>query len=179
MNSRPITNIPLGLLQLLGLKTNGANPDALGDTVLPTLDLSPFYLIRLAQGSNAGTHSVTLTSGGVNAAGFPPNRISVPDGELWYVHEYAVEAAVPAVAGDTVVGLRAILTYAPVAAGNYVQLGDEVSAVGVAANITGCASVARDFWAPPGSELGFFFGRILSVAGVAFTGRYLVTKLKV
>lgn len=77
----PIARRPSGLLDLLLTQQQGKNPTQLGDTTIPTLDLSPFYLQdrlenkRVAVVANATTDSV---------------GIEVPASETWWVYGYGI-----------------------------------------------------------------------------------------
>jgi len=76
-----INRVPSGLLSLLDTQTQGQAPDEFVRTVQGTLSLSDYYYI------NKGREQVFLQ--GVPIAAFPGSSdpITVPEGELWVVHQ--------------------------------------------------------------------------------------------
>ena len=80
-----ITTLPKGLQSLLGNTNFGDNPSRLGDTVIPTLSIEPFYapdLLRLAQVSQTTTgDSITMV------------MLTVPSGKIALLRSWAVQAS--------------------------------------------------------------------------------------
>lgn len=82
-----ITRYPPGLLDLLGLQSQGDNPRALSDTVSPVVDIGQLYL--------ASTQQLVTGSGGGAIAGFNSfgPELEVPVGQVWVVHAFNVSVA--------------------------------------------------------------------------------------
>jgi hypothetical protein len=79
----PINNIPGGLLSLLGSKGGGSYPNLLADVVASVLDISQLYLaINREQVSGAAVNAAAGTQGFVD--------LTVPAGELWWVHDFTI-----------------------------------------------------------------------------------------
>lgn len=72
----PIARLPRGLLDLLLTQQQGKNPDALGDTLAPVIDLAPFYEQERFDAENL---NATMTAVGV------AGTFTVPAGEAWKV----------------------------------------------------------------------------------------------
>lgn len=170
----------MGLTGLIGLKTLGRVPDELAGFVQPIVDSLPFWLNYSSRTNESTVHGLNVTTQGATNQNYSPNPILVPSNEIWYVHEYSVSAVVPAVAGDVLEGLVATLIFNQAGTLNWAPVGREMRTVtGVAGTTNGAAAWARNFWALPGMSLGFYFGRIASAGGVAFTGRYRATRIPV
>lgn len=89
-----IQRVPIGLLDHLGIKSTGDNPSILTDSVIPTVDLTPMYLINRWEYINVTT-AVAGAIGVVTAA--TPTDLQVPNGQLWIVQDFSVRsAAIPA-----------------------------------------------------------------------------------
>jgi len=72
-----INRSPSGLLSFFGIKNTGRNPQSIGDTLAPTLELVPWYLSQ-------NSESISFT-GPVAAVGFNPGFFNVPENETWAV----------------------------------------------------------------------------------------------
>lgn len=156
-----INTVPLGLLALLGLKEQGVNPPALGELVVPTMELSQFYqtqLTRIAQ----DTLSVTA------AGGFGATSLIVPQNETWIVSQYMVLRQLGA--GETL-----DLCAAWVIQGQGFQVGNYVA--GVANNFVS-AFQDRVLILPPGSQAAVF-ARSVTGAPLAVTLRCVYVPLRV
>ncbi len=83
---RPFNRYPLGLLGLLDAKIQGRTPSELSDFTQATIDIER-YLLEQAIEVVTDTTAVVAAVGrvfGVAAV------LTVPQDELWYVHQYAV-----------------------------------------------------------------------------------------
>ena len=94
---RPIQPTATGFLSLLGLKNLGRNPDALLDELRPSIDMAPWFLNGAAL-TRATVETWPAAAGNISGfwrIGATPitgaGDITVPDGQLWYVHEVCVE----------------------------------------------------------------------------------------
>lgn len=174
----PIQTLPVGLTGLLNLKSHGRVPDELDSLVSPSVEILPFWLNSRIEISDSTAFTKTVTSTGISVQSFT-TAIQVPANEWWWVHEYAVEARFTAAAGQSLDNLQAILWLNQNAPASYAGLGNLVSGVSNAAGTAGLLSTAREFWAHPGSILGFFIGNAVSVPGIAYTGMYRISRLKV
>lgn len=90
---RPYNRYPEGLLGLLDAKVGGRTPAELGDTTIPTLELTPFLL----QQAQESVNDLTAAIGAVGRFFGTNLSLVVPDNELWYVD--AVMARPSAVLG--------------------------------------------------------------------------------
>lgn len=85
----PIARRPNGLLDLLLAQQQGKNPATLGDSVVPVIDLGPFYNSeRVSMARTTGTYTV---SGGAVT-------LSIPTGEAWKVLAISCNGSFSAVA---------------------------------------------------------------------------------
>jgi hypothetical protein len=92
-----INRIPLGLLDLLGLKQLGRNPDQQSPTLAMTLDLERFYAINASE-------SINISNAAINACGQYVASAAVPAGEVWLCIAAGFQWQ-NAAAGTTVAGL--------------------------------------------------------------------------
>lgn len=93
---RPINRIPKGLLDFLGLKALGRNPEVFMDDVRPTFELSPWYLGTHAEGlafSEQLTNVLPVLSFSFRA-GFG-TAARVPANEWWYLHAATLIVVAP------------------------------------------------------------------------------------
>jgi len=77
-----INRQPTGWLGFLGIKNFGRNPVMAPESLQPTWDLATLYLA-------SSQEYITATLSVVNAIGNWP-LLTVPNGEVWYVHSAAV-----------------------------------------------------------------------------------------
>lgn len=153
----PVQLAPAGLLGLLQLKTGGFNPDALRQDIQPTVEVGPYWL-RAAYKTITDGYSRTDVGNG--------NEIDIlldtltgartlgpPADQWWYVHHVTM-ACFSDTNSTTDVGVGMRLPGGPGSTLADLVVGDTFD---VAANATEQRS-ARDFWMPPGSFLGFWFG---------------------
>lgn len=81
----PIQAYPAGLLSLLSLKQFGRNPSQLSNEVVPTLQTTDWYL-QSAVEYVAGVQ-IALLALDRQALG-----VTIPNGEIWYIHSIGGEA---------------------------------------------------------------------------------------
>lgn len=155
-----INNIPSGLLSLLQLKEQGQNPNELGNLVVPTLDLLPFYMATLQ------TDQVQV-SAAINAVGAVlDTTLVVPPNEVWLVSHYSVIALMGAAQTITVQPL-----FRPLVVNQ--ALGP---AVAVAANQQGIAiTQTLPFIARQGSAFGC---NVQAITGGPLTVSFAVTFIR-
>ena len=147
-----ITRFPVGLLDFLGLKTQGTNPSILSDTVAPILDLSQFYL--------ADRWRIVLESG-LTAAGIAnvSTALTVPVGEVWYVKQFGISSS--ALGAGQTLRLQAFVSPPGVSAGSYYTARLDQAAQATVGEV--CRSAVRDFVATGGT--GFGFSSLQNVGG--------------
>jgi len=86
----PLTTRPEGLLSMLGLQTNGRYPQHLAeDSLLPTIDLLPWYLESRAEIQSVQGHSMAAAVPG----GFIP-LYTVPAQEVWVLLAFTIQPVV-------------------------------------------------------------------------------------
>lgn len=71
-----LQKVPVGLLGALELKTEGHNPGAFGDTLVPTFEAADFYGLP-------NVRLVAATTLNVNTVASVAGAITVPVGEVW------------------------------------------------------------------------------------------------
>lgn len=96
MSSRPIQQIPGGLLGFLQLKNAGQNPSELPASLQAVLEMREWYWQSFAQ-------VAVGTDAAIAAAGFV-DKITVPAGEYWAIHDVAVVATLAAASNGLFVG---------------------------------------------------------------------------
>jgi hypothetical protein len=157
IQSGPIQVIPPGLLGLLQIKSpSGENPNLLNNDVQPVLDMLPWWLRanRIVSQVNAGR---TLAINSINAfTAFSPNAILVPESEWWYVHSFTV--AFDCAGGGSATMMGPALQFNQVGTLRWRTLMPVVAALAAAGGAL--AMTAEDFWAPPGSQLGFYISEV-------------------
>jgi len=164
-DSGPIQTIPRGLLGLLNLKNVGRLPDVLHGTVQPTIDLTAWWMNALAE-LDTNIHSNVLSSMGHTMMNFAVNPLVVPNNEVWWVNTYSVEVQLAAGAAELAENIAPLLLINTAGVPRWISLTDTSLTVrGDAAGVAGGVISARGFLAPPGSQLGFYIGR-LATAGV-------------
>jgi hypothetical protein len=161
--STPITNIPQGLLSLLGLRDFGSVPRFCDLSIAPGIDITQFLLLNREELNSPAIAMSTVTSVG-------DATTLVPAGELWYVHAQSVGSAVLA-AGETL-QLQPGYTWNTVFFAN----GDSVRAtVGQR-----CSSAAWEgFWAPPGSQMALRTNEITTAGSINCRIQLNFTRLRI
>lgn len=164
----PIQLSPPGLLDLLSLKIGGFNPDALLQTVQPTVELEPYWLRARAELEAEGWGSNVVFTGALQAlqpfVDFATgSRLLGPDEKTWwYVH--GLSATVSCGGGASVDNI--CLGWNLVRPGGTALF---VLSPTVAAVTAGTAVLlsAGGFWLPPGAVLGVWVDN--SVVGYSQT----------
>jgi len=186
---------PPGLLSLLQLKQRGQNPDALGDTVVPVIDLTHWYGLDSVEAVDGmGTFPSNVAY--VGAVGVTSGAMQLtPEGEVWWVHEFSAawlydEATTTSIYANNLapcmfrrelgplVG-REILIGEPLQ--NYSSADNPLSGVLTESGSSINTTSLRNFWALPGSTFGInqtFFGAPGSDPLLLFTSA-LITRLKI
>ena len=161
-----ITTPPRGLLGLLGLRDYGGVPSDLGAQVLASIDVTQFLMLN-----RETIYSTPVASGGtVGWKSFRSAGMSVPPGEIWYVHEFSIEASLGA-------GISAHIQP------GYAESDSSYTVIGLSQNATagellGVYASDPDRWAVPG---GFFLAYVRSNTGGSFnmTATAIITRIKV
>jgi len=76
-----ITRVPTGLQDFLGTQAQGDNPSEFGQTIIPVLDMFPFYAQGVERWEDVG--GLFSVDTGLN--------IDVPAGETWLLLSWSVE----------------------------------------------------------------------------------------
>jgi hypothetical protein len=149
--SGPIQVIPPGLLGLLNLKNSGRLPNILLDEVQPGIDLEPWWL--RANLLLAGLSSDSLAIGTYN--NFQPftagaGAITVPQNQWWFVEWYSASFTTV----NQATGIDLALRFQSLGTPQWTPLGaiDPEAAI---INNARFNLVAKGFWAPPGSDIGY------------------------
>ncbi len=141
----PIQLPPAGLLSLLDIKSSGDNPNALLQTVQPTIDVLELY--AYPQRRIRGMFDSPATGAGVVSTWNASQQLLVPASERWFIYNCTVSLSIAA--ADTFAGALTLLR--AINAGGLVYM----SEVSERATITGGASgdilniEAKNFWAGP------------------------------
>lgn len=163
----PIQVAPRGLLGLLQLKADGRAVSKLGDTCVPSLEMVGWWL-------RANAELWALNSGVTDPAGaygtfreYSPNGIQVPNGEWWFVHDYAVQFSL--VAANQVKNLRLAWASTPAGTIRFTILADpaDMQPVGAIAGAQIWCLVATEFWLPPGARLGYTCESVTGATGLS------------
>lgn len=152
---------PRGLLSLLGLRDMGAVPNDLSNTIVSGIDLTQFLMLDREFQTGTITFS-SVTSGAM---------LTVPPGELWYVHNFAVTS------GILLAGERIKITPGFFQDGFYVAAGlpDTASVTGSRAE----AYIEENFFLPPGGQLAARTNDIVTAASISVTGNAIITRLRI
>ena len=86
-----IQGVPATLLDVLGIKSLGRNPDQLNDAVAGVLDLTEFYLARRIENEQNAL--------GVQSLAGQWTNVTIPQGEIWMVKDFGGEVSNPSLAG--------------------------------------------------------------------------------
>lgn len=145
----PIQEFPRGLLDLLGLKIAGKNPDVMSNLVQPQLELLDWYLESRATNINVPILQPGAT-GSVGFFGGSPTTLVVPQNEFWRVHHFALSWS--SATGNVIRSSPAAIFSTP---SMQMVFGPPSQAFSAAIAVAPFVSAERvPFWLPPGSELG-------------------------
>ncbi len=159
-----ITTPPRGLISLFGLRDMGAVPAELAQTVAPTIDITEFALTN-----REAIYTGVVSASGVGNVSFG-DPVTVPPGELWYVHSWTISSSVLA-AGQS-------LEMKPIYwESNFTIFGRGARASGTAGDSI-VAFTDRMFLATPGSQLQVYVERI-AAGPIGLAGSALITRLRV
>ena len=145
-----INRVPVGLLDLLDMKSRGQSPRELAGQVQGGIDLLPLYEIDLQRAAA----SVVVN---VNAPG-STHGIQVPNDEIWHVLLHSVNASPGA--GEAISVAPSYFSFLRLG-GNFWTgaMGPPVSTGAVS---TAASRADRDYWCGPGDQLGY---QVLSITG--------------
>lgn len=156
----PISNVPQGLISLLGLRDMGAVPRQVPETLSASFDVIPLLLLnREVQGGQALFSTINSVP-----------LITVPAGELWYVHAFGISSGT-LLAGETITICPGFIQEA-----SFIEVGPCESAVAGARAGTGAYT---SMWLPPGSQLAARTNQITTGASITVLGRALVSRLRI
>ena len=155
-----ISNPPKGLLSLLGLRDMGDVPRLLTENVVATVDITQFLLLdrEVVQGS--------VTMSALNRFGL----VTVPPGELWYIHQWGA-ATNELAAGEKVTISLGILRddkYVPCSLQAAATAGQRAQTV-----------VIEDLWVGAADILAGSCDEITSLAGIGLTSRAIISRFRV
>lgn len=178
--SGPIQVWPRGLLGFFQLKNNGRYPDQMPETLLPTFDLSSWYLnTNAVDFTCTRTGIVTGDDGQVswsaaNIDGGSFTSVTVPNDEWWALLEYTCYCVLGA--GDTI-SLAPSVKNAPLS--QFLALGTQTpESTGANRQVTSLLNYAPRFLAP-GSELTATIGNVTAAVSVAVLGAGRFARLPV
>ena len=121
-----IQEAPWGLLSLIGAKTNGQTPNALSDTVAPTIDITKFEISKRVIDS-------ATTTGGVLTLKDEGLTIVVPEGKIWWIQQITGFFNASALATNISLGL--LIRYAMFGQNLYVASKDQVAGITAATRV--------------------------------------------
>lgn len=164
--------IPPGLLGFFNIKRDGINPSQLLDQISPSLEMFRWYMQAGAEFLD--TQTVSIAGGTTGFQEFTSGGgIVVPESEWWWIENFTVGAVLAA--GDT-----AIFSLGwTINAGTPKTFQEDVMGNIGANSGPGVLTVrsARQFFLPPGAELGFFAHNVISGATIDFSGFARITRL--
>lgn len=166
--SGPIQTNPRGLLGLMQLKNMGQSPRDFLDSVQSGVEIDRYYQ-RNQAALRPGIASTALVTGSWSLARFTTNPLKVPQDEVWWVEHFTLNVAVAA--ADEIVRLQPVIFYTDPTTDDWSVLengGGSQPAIGIG---TAIAVSSRDFWCPPGAELGYIHGGVFLAAGSTLFGR--------
>lgn len=153
---RPFNRYPLGLLGLLDAKVRGQTPNELADVTQPVLELER-YLLEQQIEVVTDTTAVVAAVGRVFGAAA---TLTVPQDELWFVHQYAVRPQGAYAAGTT---YRFAGMYEANRAVGTVSVGSFVvteTIQGTTGERPTAGNLNQPFLAGPGDRLGAWFSTV-------------------
>jgi hypothetical protein len=158
----PITNIPQGLLSLMGLRDMGAVPRFVEPTITSGIDVTQFLLLNREE--------LTATLNFNSVTSLSSAALRVPAGQLWHVHNITVNSNV-LLAGET------IQTQPGYIWGNvFFAVGDSMRAT--AGHRTSSTSY-QGFWVPAGAQMAARTNEITTAGNIGVTVDVLLTRLRI
>lgn len=175
----PIQTLPLGLLGLLRLKVQGRNPATLGESVIPQLDMAPFYFESgvIWSPNSVGFADASFAPGtaGPSFAVLAPGVLAPPPNECWYIHGGALQVGVLANATLTGARLHAVHQQASTPSRlRYVGHVELPTLAAVAVNREWIAPIEGGYFVQPGELIGATVGYINALAVANLTLRLVV-----
>lgn len=152
----PFNKYPLGLLGLLDAKVRGRTPNILTDETQAGIDLVPFLLEQNAESLN----DLTAVPGAVGRFFGTNATLTVPDQQLWWVHNFSCRPDGVLAAGTTqaVRCVHETSLAAGVLTVNLLVRSDEAVGTAGVQPFTGTAS---PFLMGPGDRLGVFISTLV------------------
>lgn len=160
--STPITNIPQGILSLLGLRDMGAVPRFVEPNIGSSIDITPFLLNNREEARGVVNYNSVTSVTTVET--------TVPAGELWYVHRIGVSSAILA-AGETIKIQPGYIWQ-----NRFFPLGDNDAAT--AGGRASCGSWAGS-WVPAGGALASRVNQITTAGTIAVNCDVNFTRLRI
>jgi hypothetical protein len=162
----PINTLPIGLLDLLGIKSGGEYPRDLSQQLGSSIELLDFYLNARAENLSSGGFTVAATGFQTVAA------FAVPANELWWVHRYSlryVTGAAEAISAEPMWMFDVLGTQT-------IQILNSPTTLGATAN--GSSFMASPpLLAPPNSQAAYV---VNSITGVIDLAAYLrITRFRI
>lgn len=164
VSPQPLNRIPVGLLDLFGIKSMGQYPQSLLNQLQPVIDLLPWY--TQAQATNVQLSRAPLVGNAISGGRYTwtastiavlpatTGEIRVPDNEIWYVSQYSVQWSFDT-AGQ-VASLRPGYYFTGLGYTTVWQLPSTDNALiaftGVGTGGTGMSATTIPFFLPPGSS---------------------------
>jgi len=163
--STPVINYPKGLVSLLGLRDMGGVPRELDSTLQGGIDLTQFLLIDRQNVVPPDVITVTAVAGA--------EFVTVPAGELWYVHEYGIRSSALA-AGERI----SFTTMVQAIGGSWsVPNGTIANATNVGER--GACHIREAFWLNPGGALAYQILDIATAGSIGIQPVAIVSKFRV
>lgn len=172
----PIQLIASGLLGFFQLKDQG-NPKVINDDVQPSLDLRDWYFMsEMEAAAAAATAAINPNTVGWAPFTTPAAGIAVPQGEVWYIHNFTVSINLP-LATDLAIVKPAML-WRPGTAN--VAILDNTASPNPGGPTAGAAygCSARNFWAPSGAQLGMYWERASTATQLSASGFLMFTRMR-
>lgn len=179
MKTGPIQTLPRGLLSLMQLKNLGRNPRDVEDWVQPVIPVDDYWKQGLLT-TDPDTHSTTPLNNAAGSFGFSTGQLIVPEDECWWVEWFSLEVTVAAGAAERIQDAQPLLFLKRSATVRYTVLTEtRVTVNGTAGNGATAAIVAKNFWAPPGSEFGYYVGLVTTAGTPNVAGTFRYARLQV
>jgi len=168
----PLSNLPLGLNDLVGLRGQVAYPNNLTQELHGSIDIVPLLL---------ATYGEVLTDS-INAAAVGSTTyavLTVPQGEIWLCESFSVSTVT--IGAAEVLRVRACVLYAAGALGTAVMTDAIPSASSLtdAAGVGGVLSGMRGpFYLGPGAQPAVWVEKITTAGTIAIQGRIRFMRLR-
>lgn len=165
----PLSNLPIGLLDLVGVRGSPQYPNSLAETIVPMLDIS-----RYIEAYSAELLSETIAVAVVGLGSFL--TLQVPQNEAWLVMEHTVTAVTGAA---ELLRMRAV-TSTPTSGAAHVVSGEEAasSMTDAAAASSILATLRGPFVINGPTVPGVWVERITTAGSINITGRLRFVRLR-